>query len=234
MLLHAATCCYMLLLKFSFKGTFTVSWFGPLSAVWAATMPSKGSFCTKSDALLIYYVKATLGGTFHEKQEVQNFSERRRRWHSFPESLPSWTAREWKQGVFLLLDLHTPAAQRVLAQKQKWGLHLRYSGGQSTKSKRRSCSYSRERPRTSSPQGSFRTRIFVISERPFSAVSTNFSIFSSQAPRSRRALEDLAQNSEENITFRRKIFGRKSKFSWFFIFFPLLHPIFFANFRRIF
>ena len=36
-------------------------------------MPSKGSFCAKSDALLIHYVKTTLGGTFHEKQEVQNF-----------------------------------------------------------------------------------------------------------------------------------------------------------------
>ena len=73
MLLHAATCCYILLLKFSFKETLTVTWFGPFSAVWAATMPSKGSFCAKSDALLIHYVKTTLGGTFHEKQEVQNF-----------------------------------------------------------------------------------------------------------------------------------------------------------------
>ena len=36
-------------------------------------MPSKGSFCAKSDALLIHYVKTTLGGTLHEKQEVQNF-----------------------------------------------------------------------------------------------------------------------------------------------------------------
>ena len=36
-------------------------------------MPSKGSFCAKSDALLIHYVKTTLGGTFNEKQEVQNF-----------------------------------------------------------------------------------------------------------------------------------------------------------------
>ena len=73
MRLHAATCCYILLLKFSFKETLTVTWFGPFSAVWAATMPSKGSFCAKSDALLIHYVKTTLGATFHEKQEVQNF-----------------------------------------------------------------------------------------------------------------------------------------------------------------
>ena len=36
-------------------------------------MPSKGSFCAKSDALLIDYVKTTLGSTLHEKQEVQNF-----------------------------------------------------------------------------------------------------------------------------------------------------------------
>ena len=54
----------------------------------------------------------------------------------------------------------------------------------------------------------------------------NFLIFSSQAPRSRRALEDLAQNFEENIIFRRKEIGRKLQISWFFILFPLLHLLF--------
>ena len=57
----------------------------------------------------------------------------------------------------------------------------------------------------------------------------NFWISSSQTPRSRRALEDLTQNFEENTIFRGQKFGRKSKLSWFFILFPLLHPFFFSQ-----
>ena len=57
----------------------------------------------------------------------------------------------------------------------------------------------------------------------------NFWISSSQTPRSRRALEDLTQNFEENTIFRGQKFGRKSKLSWFFILFPLLHPFFFSR-----
>ena len=150
-----------------------------------------------------------------QKKRTKFFSERPRRCESFPESLPSWTAREWKQGVFLLLDLHTLAAQRVLAQKQRWGLHLRYSGGQSTKSKRRSCSYRRERPKTSSPQGSFRTRIFVTSERPFSAVWANFASSQAISESSRWALHASVKKFFQKISLFFRTF-KTLKCSWIF------------------
>ena len=231
MRLHAATCCYILLLKFSFKETLTVTWFGSFSAVWAATMPSKGSFCAKSDALLIHYVKTTLGGTFHEKQEVQNFRATRAipgmtRTPALP---PSKLLRMRNETTFShfphprtgcrQLKLCTLAQFCTLDTYQKTKIPELLIWTRTSPSK---CSLF---------ENAWKNRDFRASQNCNFCV--NFSIFSSQAPRSRRALEDLAQNFEENIIFRRKNFGRKSNFSWFFIFFPLLHPIFFANFRRI-